>query len=385
MGRNKEKTIQVILFRGFEPTREAASFNRNEAVEKMVAMSFAYQVLSPSAVRIDKSKSFVTTIQKQISVFRCLFQIFRLTRDRNFHYIFFLRSIKPSLALLSWIFCKAAGVKMAIERNEFPAVLFNGSSAMKRWSYEKLILPWHYRLFDVVFLMTDQLIEYFTPFTRKGAVVMKLPMTVDFDRFDDLTVTHDKPYVFYAGSLSEKKDGVESLIQAFYEFNIVKPGFNLYIAGNSNRGEGEHRLQKIIDSLSLSEKVRLLGSVSRDDMPGYLCSAWILVLPRPDSLQARGGFPTKLGEYLAGGKPVVVTRVGEIPSHLTEDEVFFISPDHIVPELKEKMIYIADNYSSAMETGRKGKIAAMAKFSLQSNKQFIETAFRKCFKKNVRE
>ena len=44
----------------------------------------------------------------------------------------------------------------------------------------------------------------------------------------------------------------------------------------------------------------------------------MLVLARPDNIQAKGGFPTKLGEYLATGNPVVVTKVGEIPNYLID-------------------------------------------------------------------
>ena len=60
-------------------------------------------------------------------------------------------------------------------------------------------------------------------------------------------------------------------------------------------------------------------------MPKYLCNAKLLALARPDSIQAQGGFPTKLGEYLATGRPVVVTKVGEIPDYLEDGVNAFLS------------------------------------------------------------
>ncbi len=50
----------------------------------------------------------------------------------------------------------------------------------------------------------------------------------------------------------------------------------------------------------------------------------------PDSKQAQGGFPTKLGEYLATGNPVCATTVGEIPDYLVDGEsVYFAVPGSV--------------------------------------------------------
>ncbi len=381
MVRNKEKDIKVILFRGIETSPDSASFNRNEAVEKMVAMSFSYQVITVSIPKNKRSNLLMKIFGKQMRMLGALLKIYKISRDTNFRYIFFLRSVKPSIALIAWFICRTAGVKMAIERNEYPAVLLNDKSGFKKWMFRNFILTWHYRLFDVVLIMTDELIQFFRPHIRKNAVLMKLPMTVDFDRFVSADNKSEFPYIFYAGSLSEEKDGVDSLIRAFYVFSILKSGFKLLIAGKSKDGESEMQLQKLVESLTLKENVKFLGSVHRNDIPGYLNNAWLLVLPRPDSMQARGGFPTKLGEYLASGKPVIVTRVGEIPDQIREDEVYFISPDNIVEDLTEKMMFIAEHYAEALETGNRGKLSAVEKFSLESCKKNIEIAFTSCFLK----
>lgn len=64
-------------------------------------------------------------------------------------------------------------------------------------------------------------------------------------------------------------------------------------------------------------------------MPSYLLNAQLLLLARPANIQAKGGFPTKLGEYLTTGRPVVITKVGEIPDYLTDGEnAFMAEPDN---------------------------------------------------------
>jgi glycosyltransferase involved in cell wall biosynthesis len=44
-----------------------------------------------------------------------------------------------------------------------------------------------------------------------------------------------------------------------------------------------------------------------------------LALTRPRGVFAEAGFPTKLGEYFACQKPVVITNVGDIPRYFTNE------------------------------------------------------------------
>lgn len=79
-----------------------------------------------------------------------------------------------------------------------------------------------------------------------------------------------------------------------------------------------------------------------------------MALARPTSLQSTGGFPTKLGEYLSTGNPVVVTAVGDIPKYLNRDNSFIVEPDNN-EKFAEEIISIWRNYSEAKKIGEKGK------------------------------
>ena len=89
-------------------------------------------------------------------------------------------------------------------------------------------------------------------------------------------------------------------------------------------------------------------------MPQLLTDSEMLVLARPTSIQAKGGFPTKLGEYLATGKPVLVTRVGEIPKYLEDNiNAFIAEPDSPV-KFAEKMDFILSHPEEATKVGIEG-------------------------------
>jgi glycosyltransferase involved in cell wall biosynthesis len=55
-----------------------------------------------------------------------------------------------------------------------------------------------------------------------------------------------------------------------------------------------------------------------------------LALTRPNGIFSEAGFPTKLGEYFACKKPVVITRVGDIPKYFkNEEHIILVEPGNI--------------------------------------------------------
>ena len=100
-------------------------------------------------------------------------------------------------------------------------------------------------------------------------------------------------------------------------------------------------------------------------MPQTLTNAAVLALARPDSQQARNGFPTKLGEYLLSGNPVVVTKTGDIPLFL-EDRVsaYLVEPDDIEGFARKLTMALKDK-DAAMRIGRAGYEVAMKNFNYQ--------------------
>ncbi len=74
-------------------------------------------------------------------------------------------------------------------------------------------------------------------------------------------------------------------------------------------GDASDKLAAMADSLNLESSFRLLKAVPYDDMPAYIALADVGILPFPDIEWWRVSSPLKLLEYLAMGKPVVVTDI----------------------------------------------------------------------------
>jgi glycosyltransferase involved in cell wall biosynthesis len=74
----------------------------------------------------------------------------------------------------------------------------------------------------------------------------------------------------------------------------------------------------LADQLALAHPrlVVRLGRFAVDEMPAVVAAAHVVVVPQRDTPAARAQFPIKLTDAMAMAKPIVATRVGDIPEIL---------------------------------------------------------------------
>ena len=105
------------------------------------------------------------------------------------------------------------------------------------------------------------------------------------------------PLVVTAGNLIALK-GQALVIEAMRGL----PGVSLLIAG---RGPDQDRLARQIATEGLEDRVRLLGALPHDQLPGLFAAADVMALP-----SASEGLANVWVEALACGTPIVITDVG---------------------------------------------------------------------------
>jgi glycosyltransferase involved in cell wall biosynthesis len=272
-------------------------------------------------------------------------------------------SPSTSRALLLYLVTRCKGIIFLKEESELPPVYLRKMNfALQKLVFKKL----HFTFFDGLLLMTKRLVTYFMEERKLKKPYLLVPMTVDFDRFSQISVK-EKPirYIAYCGTLNNRKDGVDLLIDAFARLAKDFPEIKLYLIGGSESEEEFQSYIKQVARYQLTEKVLFTGLMNADAIPELLCGASLLVLPRPNSLQAEGGFPTKLGEYLATGNPVIVTRVGEIPDYLTDEVNVFMAEPGNLDSLVSKIEKILLNYNDAQKIGLMGKMVALEFFNYE--------------------
>ena len=111
-------------------------------------------------------------------------------------------------------------------------------------------------------------------------------------------VANDTPLLLFVGRLQPWK-GVEYALRALCDL----PTAVLLIAGD---GVDRPRLERLTDELGLSQRVRFLGQVPREELPRYFSSVDLLVA----TSYASETFGIGLVEAQACGLPVVASRFG---------------------------------------------------------------------------
>lgn len=245
---------------------------------------------------------------------------------------------------------------LVLLRSEYPSTVRNSGISSK--VYKLIFEKWIFKYFDGFLIMTNSLMNYFENLKSDKAKTMLIPMTVDLHRFSKKEIPPlPYDYIVYAGSLSFSKDGVDILIKAF---NIIAQEFTdirLVIIGDISNKQHFKQIQKLINNFtkSVQERIFFTGKIDSNKIPTFLCNAKIMALARPDSIQAQGGFPTKLGEYLATGNPVVVTSVGEIPLYLEHKKNAFLSNPGDVIDFATNLCWVLKHYDSAKKIGNEGR------------------------------
>ena len=128
-------------------------------------------------------------------------------------------------------------------------------------------------------------------------------------------------------------------------------------------------ISDLILELGMHRKIFLKGKAANDDVPSILADSYVLLSSQPATKRAKGGFPTKLGEYMAVGKPTLMTDVGEINKYIIDGKNGWLARPSDPIHFAEKLEYIINNYDEAMQVARNGR-----KFILENFDYKVQTA-----------
>jgi glycosyltransferase involved in cell wall biosynthesis len=360
---NQGVDIELLIIGGYNNPHEFSQFGRNGSFH---AIKYHYIVfLFHHNIWLRRLNKYVLKyLIRPLVTFRVKLHIKKhettlIWTDCSYDSFKLLVSLKRKYSELSFF----------LELSEFLDIhLINKGNVLQRKigdARQALFESESYYALDGLALMTKNLCRHYETFPKPGPKLLHLPMTVDLKRFDhEIETLQDfkKPYISFVGVMDDTKDGVSILIESFSKISVDFPQYTLYLIGGWNYDTPKH--QKLIKKLKLETKVFWKGEFNRDQIPSIVKNASLLALPRPDSKQAQGGFPTKLGEYLATGNPVCATTVGEIPDYLVNGESVYFAEPGSVESFAAAMKRALDNPEESRRIGVNGRKVAEMYFNM---------------------
>ncbi|MEH2390378.1 MAG: glycosyltransferase family 4 protein [Nostoc sp.] len=151
--------------------------------------------------------------------------------------------------------------------------------------------------------------------------------------------------------------GVEDILMAL---NLLhEPDLRLVIVGGSPYDDYDEKLIQ-----KWGRWIIKLPKCPVELMPKVVAAAHIVVVPQRDTLTARAQFPLKLTDGMAMAKPVLSTRVGDIPQILGNTG-YLVDP--ACPEqLAEQIQLIFKNLESANQQGIKARERCVEHYSIEA-------------------
>jgi len=305
-------------------------------------------------LQVFKVNSLICVLKKQHKTLACY------TYGDEFFLNYFLAKI-----------CKKQKIQIYNETTEYPKLIdddLNNIKKIRLYIRSQLYLKYFITNVDHIFVISKALKQFFDTHLKKykkKIPVSVLNMMVEPVRYSCSYSSSDSKYkdIVFVGSMYGDQNGVYYLLEAFLKIYNDYPECRLIIIGDNTRTSRMQKINQLMNNNLDTMRIIFTGQLDRKSVIEKINSAYCLVLARPNNIQAKYGFPTKLGEYLSTGKPIVITSVGEIPLYLKDGMNAYIAKPDDVNSFADKLRECLNDPKKASLIGKKGQELVYKEFN----------------------
>lgn len=150
-----------------------------------------------------------------------------------------------------------------------------------------------------------------------------------------------RPFVLmYHGTLVERH-GLHTAIEAMSGLRERIPGLRFDIYGEET-GYLKERILPLVSRLGLKDRVEFFGEQPQAVIAQAVANCSLGVVPNLRTVFTEINFPTRIFEYLALGKPVIVPDTRGVRDYFGADQILFFKPGDVV-SLASKIQWVFDN------------------------------------------
>jgi len=267
------------------------------------------------------------------------------------------------VGMLYWVSCYLKNAKLISELCEIPYYDNKIKNKIKRWIQINLF----FKIFDGFIPISEELLKLATRYGSLKAKKLKVPILIDQSRVNTFSTTtnnnpfFDLPYIFYAGTISEHKDGIISSVKAFIEAS-KSLSFPIYYIIAGPQSEDLLSIQLLATEFDFESKIIYIGNISDQEVISFLQRSTLFISYKKDNIQNRNGFSTKLGEVLVSQVAIITTTIGEHNYYLKDGESAYIVEPGMIGAIAEKIVQAFTCPSERKRIAETGRNIALKEF-----------------------
>ncbi len=245
------------------------------------------------------------------------------------------------------------------------------------WIYFQQMEKHLLKLVDTISVASKGIEELSRKMKFPGDRTYYIPVGADLDVFsphldgDDIRRQYhlDKKIVLYQGQLSGS-NYVHLFLHSAEKILSKRNDVHFVVVGGGDKYEDA---VNIVHNLNISDKVLFTNKVPHNQVPQFISSADVVVASFENNSQVSCKSPLKVVEYMASGKAIVASRVGEVP-HMIGDSGLLTDPENN-SEMAKAIERLLDDSELRQELGRKARLRAETTFNWQNSAKTLMQAY----------
>jgi len=202
----------------------------------------------------------------------------------------------------------------------------------------KLIFQNIHKFVDGLVVVSNQLKKIAETSLRQKDRVFLLPISYDPQKIRNTNTQKAKSTTFFYGGNYGEKENLVHVIKNFNKLCKSKKNIKLVLTGIPDKKTSLY----IDKNIKSNKRILFKGYLKEKEYNAEVNKSTIFIIPRKNTDYANAGFPFKLAEYMAAGKPVLCSMVGDLRQVLPKNSVVFYKPDSLSDLIKKMRFLVND-------------------------------------------
>lgn len=182
--------------------------------------------------------------------------------------------------------------------------------------------------------------------------------------------------IVYTGNVSAER-GLKTIVAAMSGLRYKIPNVKLVIAGG---GPSEQAIRDFVKARALEDFVEITGWVDDKLFPSYIHAANVCIVPHPANAFIDTTLPNKLFDYMALGKPVIVSDAKPLARIVRECDCGTVFASNDAESFITAVEHVRTNNVAA---GARGKHAVAIKYNWQISARALLDYYRTLIPQNT--